>query len=51
MIGINLAEGGKGVLKITDVTGRLVKKIEKDWNKGYQEVWFNRGEMQAIGIV
>ena len=51
VIGVNLAEGGKGVLKITDVTGRLVKKIEKDWNKGYHEIWLDRREIQASGIL
>jgi hypothetical protein len=51
VIGINLAEGIKGNLKITDVTGRTVKSISRDWNKGYNEVWLNRSELQGSGIL
>jgi hypothetical protein len=51
VIGLNLAEGVKGNLKITDVTGRTVKTISKEWSKGYNEIWLNRNELQAGGIL
>ncbi|MEO5582371.1 MAG: hypothetical protein ABIR66_06745, partial [Saprospiraceae bacterium] len=51
VIGINLADAGRGSFKITDVTGRIVKVIEKDWTKGYHEVWLDRREIQASGVL
>jgi hypothetical protein len=51
VIGLNLAEGVKGNLKITDVTGRSVKTISKEWSKGYNEIWLNRSELQASGVL
>ena len=51
VIGINLATAGRGSFKITDVTGRIVKVIEKDWTKGYHEVWLDRREIQASGVL
>ncbi|MBK6391415.1 MAG: hypothetical protein IPF70_12735 [Saprospiraceae bacterium] len=51
MIGINLAEQGRGTFKVTDITGRTIKSIEKEWAKGYQEVWIDRQEMKASGVL
>ena len=51
VIGINLAESGKGTLKITDITGRILKSISKDWTKGYNEIWLKRNEFQPTGIL
>ncbi|MBK8512954.1 MAG: hypothetical protein IPL56_12065 [Saprospiraceae bacterium] len=51
MIGLNLAEAGRGTLKVTDITGRTIKVIEKDWSKGYQEVWIDRRDIQATGVL
>ncbi|MBK8780118.1 MAG: T9SS type A sorting domain-containing protein [Saprospiraceae bacterium] len=51
VIGLNLAEAGRGTLKVTDITGRTIKVIEKDWSKGYQEVWIDRRDIQATGVL
>jgi hypothetical protein len=51
VIGINLASAGRGVFKITDVTGRLIKVIEKNWTRGYHEVWLDKRDIQANGIL
>ena len=51
MIGINLAQSIQGVMKITDITGRVVKTIDREWNKGYNEVWLDKREINASGIV
>jgi hypothetical protein len=51
VIGLNLADGVNGNLKITDVTGRTLKTISKEWSKGYNEIWLNRNELQATGIL
>ncbi len=51
VIGINLAQQGRGVLKITDITGRTIKRIEREWNKGYQEIWLDRKDLSATGVL
>jgi len=51
VIGINLANQGKGTLKVYDATGRTIRAIEKDWTKGYHEVWFDRKEIGATGVL
>jgi hypothetical protein len=51
VIGINLAEGVNGNLKITDVTGRIIKSFERSWNKGYNEVWLDRRELLTSGVL
>ncbi|MBK7370515.1 MAG: T9SS type A sorting domain-containing protein [Saprospiraceae bacterium] len=51
VIGINLAEQCRGTFKVTDITGRTIKKIEKEWAKGYNEVWIDRREMKASGVL
>ena len=51
VIGINLAGQGKGTLKVYDATGRTIKSVERDWTKGYHEVWFDRKEMGATGVL
>jgi len=51
VIGLKLSEGGKGTLKLYDVTGRTIKSVEKEWTKGYQEVWIDRREIGATGVL
>ena len=51
VIGINLAHSTQGMMKITDVTGRVVKTIDREWNKGYNEVWLDKREVKATGIL
>jgi len=51
VIGINLASQGRGTLKIYDATGRTIRAIEKDWTKGYHEVWFDRKEIGSTGVL
>jgi len=51
MIGINLAAQGRGTLKVYDATGRTIKSVEKDWTRGYHEVWFDRKEIGATGVL
>ncbi|MEP7321531.1 MAG: hypothetical protein ABI761_06415 [Saprospiraceae bacterium] len=51
VIGFNIAQNMRGVLKITDITGRSIKVIEQAWTKGYHEVWFDRNEIHATGIL
>jgi len=51
VIGINLAQSTQGVMKITDVTGRVIKSIDREWNKGYNEIWLDKREVKASGIL
>ncbi|MBP6794249.1 MAG: T9SS type A sorting domain-containing protein, partial [Saprospiraceae bacterium] len=51
VIGINLAQSTQGMMKITDVNGRVVKTIDREWNKGYNEVWLDKREMKSTGIL
>ena len=51
VIGLNLAEGGKGTLKLFDVTGRVLKSLQRDWIKGYQEVWIDRQDIGGSGVL
>jgi hypothetical protein len=51
VIGLNLAESVKGNLKVTDVTGRTVKTINKEWNKGYNEIWLDKKDLPSTGIL
>ncbi|MEP7266358.1 MAG: dockerin type I domain-containing protein, partial [Saprospiraceae bacterium] len=51
VIGINLAQSTTGQLKITDITGRIIKSFDRDWNKGYNEVWLDRREIGATGVL
>ena len=51
VIGLNLAEAGHGILKITDMTGRTIKVIEQNWSRGYHEVWLDRRDIQASGVL
>ncbi len=51
VIGLNLAEQGRGTFKVTDITGRTIKLIEKDWAKGYNEIWIDCRDIKATGVL
>ena len=51
VIGINHAQSTEGILKITDVTGRTIKSISREWNKGYNEIWLDKRDIKANGIL
>ena len=51
VIGINLAQSTEGILKVTDVAGRVIKSFDREWNKGYNEVWLDRREIIATGVL
>jgi Cohesin domain len=50
-IGFNLPQAGHASLKITDVSGRVLKNIEGEFAEGYNEVQLNSNELAANGVV
>jgi hypothetical protein len=50
VISFNLPQNGKATLSISDASGRVVKVIENDFAKGYNEVKIAKNELGAAGI-
>lgn len=51
VVGFNLPEASTATLKITDVSGRIVKMVKGDYVKGYNEVRLQRSELPSTGIL
>ncbi len=50
-IGFNLPEAGFATLTIYDVSGRVLRTVEGDFAKGYNEVTLNRSEIAGTGVL
>ena len=51
MIGFNLPNATSATLKIYDVSGKVLKLIEGDFERGYNEVKVSRNDLKTAGIV
>ncbi len=51
IIGLKLSQAGQGSLTIYDLNGRVIKRINKNWSAGYQEVRLNKSEINTSGIL
>lgn len=51
VIGFNLPEAASATILISDVAGRLLKKVEGDFVKGYNEVNISRSELPQAGLL
>src|SRR5690606_28302577 len=51
VIGFNLPEASFGTLTISDVSGKVLKVIKGDFNKGYNQVSVNSGEFSQAGVM
>jgi hypothetical protein len=51
VIGFNLPEAVAATLTITDVSGKVVKSVNQEFAKGYNEIKLERREMPATGIL
>ena len=51
VIGFSLPEANTASLKVYDVTGRVLKSVEGEFAKGYNEVTLNRSELSATGVL
>jgi hypothetical protein len=49
-IGFRLAEAGRAVIKVRDVTGRLVKLVEGDYGRGEHQIRIKRNELPSAGV-
>jgi len=50
-IGFNLPEAGAATLTITDISGKVISMIERDFAKGYNEIRINSSELPATGVL
>jgi subtilisin-like proprotein convertase family protein len=51
LIGFNLPESMKAKVSVYDVTGKVIKVVERTFNKGYNSVTLNKGELPATGVM
>ena len=51
VVGFNLPESGKATFKVFDISGRVIKMVEGDFSKGYNEISINRSELQSSGVL
>ena len=51
IIGFTLPEASTAKLTITDVSGKVVKVLEDDFVRGYNEIKLERSELSAQGIM
>lgn len=51
MNGFNLPKGAAVTVKVFDVSVKLLKLVEGDFAKGYNEVTFESKDIQATGVL
>jgi hypothetical protein len=51
VIGFQLPEAGNVDLQLFDATGKLIKQISADFDKGYHEMQIHKSELSATGLI
>jgi len=51
VIGFSLPQAASATLKVFDLSGKLLKYLEGDYERGYNEVIFDSKDLQATGIL
>ena len=51
IIGFDLPNGGAATLEIHDATGRMIRRIEGEYVKGYNEVRFDKQTNKVTGVL
>ena len=51
VIGFKLPEASKGTLSVYDVTGKVLKVVEGEYNQGYNEVKLKSSDLKATGVL
>jgi hypothetical protein len=50
VIGFDLPEGGEATLIISDLSGKVVKVVNGEYSKGYNQVELKRTDLPANGV-
>lgn len=50
-IGFDLPESGAATLKVMDVSGRTIKVISGDYNKGYNQIELSKASLNTTGVL
>jgi len=50
VIGFNLIEASEATITVQDVTGRILKSVEGDFAKGYNQVRLSASDLPATGV-
>jgi hypothetical protein len=51
LIGFNMIESGSASLQIFDAAGKILKSVEANYPKGYNEVTIERNELSVTGTL
>ena len=51
VIGFTLPQAGFATLKVMDIQGKVLKQIEGDYTKGYNQISLNAKELGATGVL
>jgi hypothetical protein len=51
LIGFELAESGSVSLKLTDVTGKLLKQVQANYNSGYNTIEIDARDLGLGGVM
>ncbi len=51
VVGFNLPQTGMAKLTVTDISGRVLKVVEQEFAKGYNEIQLNSNELPAFGLM
>ena len=51
LVGFNLPAAAKATLKVYDVAGKVLKVIEGDYAKGYNQISLNSSDLSATGVL
>jgi hypothetical protein len=51
MVSFNLPQSGAAKISIIDATGRILKVIEKDFTKGYNEIKLDKNSIGTSGVM
>jgi len=51
IIGFNLPESSVATLTITDISGRVLKNVEREFAQGYNEIQINSSDLPSSGVL
>ena len=51
VISFNLPQSGNATLTISDVSGKIIKRFDNDFAKGYNEIKLNKTDLGTSGVL